>query len=96
MFCNSADKWEGALKIGMVIPHFKKGDKDNTGNYRGICLLSKASRILTRILVNRLRIWVEKLNLLDDNQSRFQRISIANATQIIIRIQEETDDLRND
>ena len=95
MFCNSADKWEGALKIGMVIPLFKKGDKDNPGNYRGICLRSIASRILTRILANRLRIWVEKLNLLDDNQSGFRKDrSTADATQIMIRIQEETDDLR--
>ena len=95
MFCNSADNWEGALKIGMVLPLFKKGDIDNPGNYRGICLLSIASRILARILANRLRIWIEKLNLLDDNQSGFRKDrSTADATQIMIRIQEETDDLR--
>lgn len=95
MFCNSAEKWEASLKIGMVIPLFKKGDIDNPGNYRGICLLSIASRILARILANRLRIWVEQLNLLDDNQSGFRKDrSTADATQIMIRIQEDTDDLR--
>ena len=95
MFCNPADKWEGTLKIGLVIPLFKKGDINNPGNFRGICLLSIASRILARILANRLRIWVEKMNLLDDNQSGFRKDrSTADATQIMIRIQEDTDDLK--
>ena len=35
MFSNSADKWEGSLKIGLVIPLHKKGDKNNPNNFRG-------------------------------------------------------------
>ena len=95
MFNNSADKWEGSLKIGLVIPLHKKGDKNNPNNFRGVVLLAMGSRILARILASRLRIWSEKLGLLDDNQSGFRKgRSTADATQIMIRIQEDTEDLR--
>ena len=95
MFSNSADKWEEALKIGLVIPLHKKGDKDNPNNFRGVVLLAMGSRILARIIANRLRIWAEKMELLDDNQSGFRKErSTADATQIMIRIQEDCIDLR--
>ena len=95
MFCNGSDKWEDELKEGVIIPLFKKGDKNNTNNYRGICLASMGTRVVDRIMADRLRIWAEKLNLLDDDQSGFRRgRSTADATQIMIRIQEDTVDLR--
>jgi hypothetical protein len=53
------------------------------------------SRVLARIMANRLRIWAEKLNLFDDDQSGFRRVrSTADATQIMVRIHEDTSDLR--
>ncbi len=95
MFINGSDKWEDELKEGVIIPLFKKGDKNNTNNYRGICLASMGTRVVDRIMADRLRIWAEKLNLLDDDQSGFRRgRSTADATQIMIRIQEDTVDLR--
>ena len=95
MFNNSADKWERSLKVGLVIALHKKGDKNNPNNFRGVVLLAMGSRILARILANRLRIWSEELSLLDDNQSGFRKgRSTADATQIMIRIQEDTEDLR--
>ena len=95
MFNNSADKWESSLKVGLVIPLHKKGDKNNPNNFRGVVLLAMGSRILARVLANRLRIWSEELELLDDNQSGFRKgRSTADATQIMIRIQEDTEDLR--
>ena len=33
MFRNDAADWEDSLKIGLVIPLFKKGDKDDENNY---------------------------------------------------------------
>ena len=41
------DEWENTIKEGMVIPLYKnKGKRDQMNNYRGICLLSMASRTL--------------------------------------------------
>ena len=94
MFNNGGDKWEESLKIGLVIPLHKKGDRNNTNNYRGVVLLAMGSRILARVMANRLRIWSEKMNLLDDDQAGFrQNRSTADVTQIMYRIQEDTSDL---
>ena len=95
MFRNDAADWEDSLKIGLVIPLFKKGDKDDENNYRGVCLLAMASRILARILANRLRYWAEAMNLMDDNQSGFKKgRSTADVTQVMYRIQEDVEDLQ--
>ena len=95
MFNNSQDKWEGELKIGLVVPLHKKGDRNERNNYRGVVLLAMGSRILARIMANRLRIWAEKLQLLDDEQAGFRKErSTADATQIMVRIQEDVSDLR--
>ena len=95
LFVNNADKWEDTLKTGVVIPLHKKGDRDNPNNYRGICLLSMGSRILARILADRVRIWSEEMNLLDDEQAGFRKNrSTADATQVMVRIQEDSIDLR--
>ena len=95
MFLNGAETWEESLKVGMVIPLFKKGDRNDPNKYRGVCLLAMGSRILARVLANRLRIWAEKLALLDDSQSGFRSgRSTADATQVMVRIQEDSTDLR--
>ena len=41
-------------KDASIVPLFKKGSRVDCGNYRGISLLSIASKILARILLNRL------------------------------------------
>ncbi len=52
---------------------------------------------LARIMVNRLRIWAEKLKLLDDEQAGFRKErSMADATQKMVRIQEDVSDLERD
>ena len=95
MFENDSVNWEESLKIGNVIPLHKKGDKDNPNNYRGVCLLSMGSRILARVLADRIRIWSEEMDLLDDDQAGFRKgRSTADGTQIILRIEEDTVDLR--
>ena len=87
--------WEESLKIGVIVPLFKKGDRDNPGNYRGVCLLPMARRILSRVLAERLRIWVEELILLDDEQAGFRKNrSTADACQIMLRLHKDTLDLR--
>ena len=94
MFENSADKWEPSLKAGLVIPLHKKGDRNVEHNYRGVCLLAMGSRILARIVASRLRVWSEKVGLLDDDQAGFRsKRSTADITQIFYRIQEDTRDM---
>ena len=94
MFNERADKWENSLKCGQIIPLHKKGSRNDTNNYRGVCLLPMASRILARVLSKRLRWWSEELGLLDENQSGFRPgRSTADASQIIMRIQEDVTEL---
>ena len=93
MFENRADKWEDSLKVGQVVPIFKKGNRNDRNNYRGVCLLAMASRILARVLASRVRWWAERMGLLDDNQAGFrQGRSTADATQVMVRIQEDVGD----
>ena len=95
--CNtSATLWEEHLKVGVIIPLVKKGDKSDPNNYRGICLLPILSRVLGRILGTRIRVWAEEMNLLDENQVGFRKgRSTADATQTLIRIQEDSLILQN-
>ena len=42
------------LRDALIVTIFKKGDKADCGNYRGISLLSTTGKVLARILANRL------------------------------------------
>ena len=44
---------EKSLKSGLVIPLFKKGNRNNVNNYREVCLLAMGSRILARIMTSK-------------------------------------------
>ena len=85
------DEWEKTIKEGVVIPLYKnKGKRNQMNNYRCICLLSMASRILVRVMASRIRDWSEEINLLDENQQGFRAgRSTADATQILVRMHEE-------
>lgn len=49
------------LKDANIVTIFKKGDKTDCGDYRGISLLSVAGEILTTILASRLETVVENI-----------------------------------
>ena len=66
------------LKIAKVITVFKKGDKENDENYRPISLLPVFSKVLERIMYNRLYECFMNNNLLHENQFGFQ---INNSTE---------------
>ena len=46
--------WQDANIVTILVGFLKKGDRTNCGNYRGISLLSIASKMFARILLNRL------------------------------------------
>ena len=53
MFEQRASRWEDCVKGGLVVPLFKKGDRNDAGNYRGVCLLNVLSRVLARVIAKR-------------------------------------------
>jgi hypothetical protein len=61
------DQW----KESIIVPVYKKGDKTDCSNYRGISLLSTTYRILSNILLSRLTRYAEEI--IGDHQCGFRR-----------------------
>ena len=61
------------LKIAKVNPIFKSGDSSLVGNYRPISVLPVFSKILERIMYNRLYSFFNKNNLFFNKQFGFQK-----------------------
>ena len=90
MFKNNAEQWKETLKVGGMVPLFKKGDREDRNNYIGVVLLAMASRILARVLAKRLAWWAKRIGLLDENQAGFRKgRSTADVVQVMGTIQEE-------
>lgn len=58
-------------QVGVIVPIYKKGDRMNCQNYRGITLLSIAGKVYERIIEKRLRKYVE--SDIADSQSGFRK-----------------------
>ena len=94
MFNVRANRWEDNLKTGLKNPLHKKGSRNDCNNYRGVVLFAMASRILLRVLATRLRWWLEKLILLDDNKCGFKSgSSTADATPIFTSFEKDVADI---
>ena len=63
------DKWSD----GFIVPIYKKGDKNEPVNYRGITLLSTIGKLFTRILNNRLNDWAEEYHVYIEAQAGFRK-----------------------
>ena len=61
------------LKISKAIPLYKSGDRSSLDNYRPIALLSSFSKILEKIVCNRLSIYLENNDLLSNFQFGFRK-----------------------
>jgi hypothetical protein len=57
-------------KESIIVPVYKKGDKTDCSNYRGISLLSTTYKILSNILLSRLTPYAEEIVV--DHQCGFQ------------------------
>ena len=59
--------------IGKVVPVFKKGDKRDANNYRGITIMSCLGKLFTKIMNDRLNRFVEEKDILSDVQYGFRK-----------------------
>ena len=58
---------------GIIIPIYKKGDKTNPDNYRGITLLSCLGKLFTSIINDRIAKFVENNSILSEVQAGFRK-----------------------
>ena len=63
------------MKIAEVIPIFKKGDCKQASNYRPISILSQLDKILEKLIYSRIINFIEKNDLLSENQFGFLKNS---------------------
>jgi hypothetical protein len=56
------------LKVSIVRPLYKRGDKTNMSNYRPISLLSTFSKVLEKVKYNRLSHYLQANNILVPEQ----------------------------
>ena len=61
------------MKIARITPIYKGGDKENVVNYRPISVLPCFSKILERIMYNRLYLYLTENNLLCNKQFGFKK-----------------------
>ena len=54
-----------AMKIAKIVPIFKSGDKTDVRNYRLISLLPVFSKLLEKLMLNRLQAFFTKHNVLN-------------------------------
>jgi len=60
-------------KTSVVVPLHKRGDKEVTGNYRGISLLCTAYKVYAEILRNRLEKEAEEKDMIPESQAGFRK-----------------------
>ena len=58
---------------GVIVPIYKKGDRNDVNNYRGITLVSAISKLFTSIINKRLTEWCDTNNIIPDAQFGFRK-----------------------
>jgi hypothetical protein len=59
-------------KESIIMPLFKKGDINNTNNYRGISLCNISSKLYSTVINKRLQKWIEFNNITGEYQAGFK------------------------
>ena len=73
------------MKIAKVLPLFKSGEKTKISNYRPISILPVFSKLLERLMYNRILLFIDKHNVLYCNQFGFRvRHSTALALSVLV------------
>ena len=80
-----------SLKLGKIIPIFKKGNSEDPSNYRPICLLSAINKIVEKVLYKRLYGFFEKHGLIFNYQFGFRQ-----AYSTTLALIEITDEIRKE
>ena len=57
---------------GVIVPIYKKGDKDNLANFRGITPTCAMSKLFTFMLNRRINKWAEEFNILSHAQFAYK------------------------
>lgn len=90
LWTTPADQWHSSLHTGLGILLWKrKGQRSDVSTYRMIVLLSIGSRLLAKIIANRLRRHCEDLNLLPPFQWGFRPNRSTSDVLVILRILSE-------
>lgn len=82
------------LKIAKIIPVYKSEDKKLVSNYRPISILPVFSKILERLIYNRLIHFLEQNNILSDNQYGFRK-KISSSMALIDLIEKISSSMEN-
>ena len=78
--------WTDVVHSSVMVMLFKKGERTDPGNYRGISLLSIISRIIARILARRITKHAEEEKLYDEFQWAFRKGRSCRDVILIIRL----------
>ena len=70
--CFSLGKFPDSLRIALVLPLYKKGDKTNVSNYRPICILPTLSKIIEKCMKVRLLEHLQNNSIISPSQFGFQ------------------------
>jgi hypothetical protein len=66
--------YPNGLKNALIIPLYKRGDKEDMNNYRSISLLPVISLIFEKLIYRRLMDYFEKTGFFHSSQFGFRKI----------------------
>lgn len=73
VLCFQQGIFPSELKLSVIHPIFKSGDRDNINNYRPIAILTVISKIIEKIINNRLLNFLNSYKLLSTSQYGFRK-----------------------
>ena len=71
--CFTTGQFPNILKIGVIKPFHKGGDRTEPINYRPISVISNVAKIFEKILKNRITTFFKKINIISERQFGFQK-----------------------
>ena len=71
--CINQGYFPSELKKGCITPIFKNGNKNTVNNYRPVCSLSPLSKIIEKVVYNKMINFIDKYNILTKEQYGFRK-----------------------